>query len=101
MLLITSLLFITACNKEKNSNLFFVKQLNVKEDATTVWLRNNDNYNNSKIYFAVFYKYYNNKLTKKDFEGATRILDIVSTKLAFFYDFNKPFFATSEDFDTK
>ena len=101
IVIVISVLFIIACNKEKNNKVVFEKQLNVKEDASTLWLRNNENYNNSKNYFTVFYKYYTDKLTQKKYVDAAKILDVVSTKLAFFYDFNTPFLATINEFNTK
>jgi two-component system, NarL family, sensor kinase len=101
IILLVAMLIITSCSKEKNNNTVFEKDISTKEDATTIWLRNNDNYNNSKSYFPVFYKYYNNKIVNKEYTEAAKILDIVSTKLAFFYDFNEPFLATVQEFDAK
>ena len=100
LILLLNLLFILACNKEKNSEVVFEKPANTSEDTTTKWLRNNDNYNNNKNYFLVFKTYYNNKLRQKNYEDAAKILDLVSTKLAFFYDFNQPFLNIIKEFDT-
>ena len=90
-----------ACNKEKNSEAVFVKDLSSKQDATTVWLRNTDNYNNRNHYFTVFYTYYNSKIAQNNYTEAAKILDVISAKLAFLYDFNEPFLNTVKEFDQK
>ena len=101
LIALSIMIFFIACNKEKNSEAVFVKDPNTKQDATTVWLRNTDNYNNSNHYFTVFYKYYNSKIAQKKYIEAAKILDVISAKLAFLYDFNEPFLNTVKEFDQK
>lgn len=101
LIALSIMIFLIACNKEKNSEAVFVKDPNTKQDATTVWLRNTDNYNNSNHYFTVFYKYYNSKIAQKKYIEAAKILDVISAKLAFLYDFNEPFLNTVKEFDQK
>lgn len=101
LIALSIMIFLIACNKEKNSEAVFVKDPNTKQDATTVWLRNTDNYNNSNHYFTVFYKYYNSKIAQKKYIEAAKILDVISAKLAFLYDFNEPFLNTIKEFDQK
>ena len=98
--IITLLLFL-GCSDKKESEVIFEKEIPVKEDAAKVWLRQNENYVNSKNYLSVFNNYYNAKIAEKNYLDAAKILDVVSTKLVFFYDFNKPFLATIKDFDNK
>lgn len=101
LIALSIMIFLIACNKEKNSEAVFVKHPNSKQDATTVWLRNTDNYNNSNHYFTVFYKYYNSKIAQKKYIEAAKILDVISAKLAYLYDFNEPFLNTIKEFDQK
>lgn len=101
LIALSIMIFLIACNKEKNIEAVFVKNPNTKQDATTVWLRNTDNYNNSNHYFTVFYKYYNSKIAQKKYIEAAKILDVISAKLAFLYDFNEPFLNTVKEFDQK
>jgi two-component system NarL family sensor kinase len=94
------LFFLNACKEEKKNEVVFEKKIE-NEDATKLWLRKNENYNNSNNYLIVFNNYYNKKLNEKNYLDAAGILDVVSTKLAFFYDFNEPFLATVKEFDAK
>ena len=89
-----------ACNKNKVVDPF-IKDNSIKDNPTVVWLRNHDNYRNNKSYFNVFYKYYNTQIAQNKYIEAAYILDLVSTKLAFYYDFNKPFLTTVQEFDLK
>lgn len=98
--LVAIVLFVFSCQKNENKEVVFQKEVPVNEDATKVWLRSNDSYQNSKHYFTVFYKYYNNKIKEKKYLEAAEILDVISTKLVFFYDFNKPFLTTIKTFDS-
>lgn len=99
-LLLLIINFFSACNHNTENPIVFEKEPAIKEDATKVWLRKNENYVNSKNYFLVFNNYYNDKITKKNYVGAAKILDFVSTKLAFYYDFNEPFLGTIKTFDS-
>ncbi|WP_395062736.1 hypothetical protein, partial [Flavobacterium sp.] len=98
---LTIVMLFIACNEEKKSAVVFKKETNKKEDATTIWLRNTDNYNNNKNYFPVFYTYYNTKIAQKNYLDAAKILDIISAKLAYLYDFNEHFLNTIKEFDQK
>lgn len=95
------LLILLGCSDKKENNVVFVKEQPTKEDATKVWLRESENYQNDKNYFPVFYNYYNNKIAQKNYSDAAKILDVVSTKLVYFYDFNETFLATIKNFDNK
>ena len=88
------------CQKNKVDDAF-VKNDSVNENATVVWLRKNDNYRNSKSYFIVFNNYYNAKIAQKKYDDAAHVLDVVASKLGFYYDFNAPFLATVNQFDQK
>ena len=95
------LLFLLGCNDKKESNVVFVKEQPAKEDAIKTWLRQNENYANSKNYLLVFNTYYNKKISEKNYLDAAKILDVVSLKLAYFYDFNDEFIAAINEFDVK
>lgn len=95
------LLFLLGCNDKKESNVVFFKEQPAKEDAIKTWLRQNENYANSKNYLLVFNTYYNKKISEKNYLDAAKILDVVSLKLAYFYDFNDEFIATINEFDVK
>ena len=84
IVVVISVLFIIACNKEKNNNVVFEKQLNIKEDATTLWLRNNENYNNSKTYFTVFYKYRKRPVSFRVFTEKTSINNFGEKDFSYF-----------------
>uniref|UniRef100_UPI00374FE759 ATP-binding protein n=1 Tax=Flavobacterium sp. TaxID=239 RepID=UPI00374FE759 len=45
--------------------------------------------------------YYNSKIAQKKYIEAAKILDVISAKLAFLYDFNEPFLNTVKEFDQK
>ena len=95
------LLVVFACKEDAKNNLYFEKEPPAKEDPTKVWLRKNENYLKNKNYLLVFHKYYEAKIAQKKFLDAAKILDVVSTKLAFFYDFNESFLNTVTEFDQK
>ena len=92
---------LNSCNEKKETEVVFKIEVPAKEDDTKIWLRKSENYQNNKNYFPVFYNYYNNKITQQNYIDAAKILDVVSTKLVFFYDFNKKFSTTIKNFDSK
>lgn len=97
---ITLLIFIN-CSDKNEKNVVFIKEPLKEEDATKIWLRESENYQNNKNYLSIFYNYYNNKIAQKKYSDAAKILDIVSTKLVYFYDFNESFLTTIKNFDVK
>jgi signal transduction histidine kinase len=102
IIVVITIITFFSCGDKKENNVVFEKEIPVKEDATKVWLRKNENYTDNKVkYLSVFNNYYNGKITASNFLDAAKILDVVSTKLVFFYDFNEPFSAIIKDFDNK
>lgn len=87
------------CQNAKQDAVVFKKEAPATEDATKTWLRQNKNYEKSARYFAVFQRYYNAKIAAKKYIDAAGILDVVSTKMVFYYDFNEAFLAIIKDFD--
>ena len=85
----------------KKSEKVYKKDFAFKENSTVLWLKNNDNYRNSKLYFVVFNNYYNSKILQKKYIDAAHVLDVVASKLGFYYDFNVPFLATISQFNEK
>ncbi|OJX32971.1 MAG: hypothetical protein BGO86_13405 [Chryseobacterium sp. 36-9] len=88
--------------KEKNENFYFEKVTPPKEEPTKVWLRKNENYNaNKEHYIKVFLDYYQSKISKKDYLNASKILDVVTTKFVYFYDFDPRLTKVVKEFDEK
>ncbi|MFM9987613.1 ATP-binding protein [Flavobacterium sp.] len=74
----------------------------IKEDATKVWLRKNENYtNNRKKYLSIFNNYYDTKIKEENFLDAAKILDVVGTKLSYHYDYDSAFLNTINNFNKK
>lgn len=99
------LLFITfitlSCNGKKE-NFYFEKVSPPKEEPTKVWLRKNENYNADKEhYLKVFLDYYKSKIAKKDYVNASKILDVVTSKFIYFYDFDPRITKVVEEFDER
>lgn len=98
------LLLITlnsAC-KHKKESFYFEKITPPKEDSTKVWLRQNDNYKADKEYYLkVFFKYYNTKIAKKEYLNASKILDVITTKVVYFYDFDPRLTKIVDEFNLK
>ena len=92
------LVFLFSCEEKKGNNAIFTKQI-ITENKSCEWLRDAKNYKNSKNYFPVFYKYYNKKIANKEYDAATRALEIVAIKCIFFYDFKDQFLKTIVDFN--
>lgn len=105
----TLLVFILAltlssisCKKEKLEETVFEKSSLVKEDATKVWLRKNVNYKKDKDhYFKVFYNYYQDKINSKKYDDASKILDVITTKFVYFYDFDPKLTKIVNEFNSK
>ncbi|WP_348097150.1 sensor histidine kinase [Flavobacterium sp.] len=95
-----SILYL-GCNSNKDSEVVFVKEEPVKEDAVKAWLHKVENYKKSDNYLVVFHKYYNQKIKEKKYLNAAEVLDIACVYLADSYDFNDQFMATVKEFDTK
>lgn len=88
--------------KESDTPYYFEKVTPPKEDATKVWLRQNENYKADKEkYLRVFFTYYHSKLAQKDYLNASKILDVITTKLVYFYDFDPRLTKTVHEFDKK
>lgn len=86
--LITLFLFFSAC-EHKKENFYFEKVTPPKEDAIKIWLRQNDTYKADKErYLKVFFQYYYTKIAQKDYLNASKILDVITTKFVYFYDFD-------------
>ena len=94
------LILLFACEDKKQTTYVFTKNT-IKENKTCEWLKDNTNYQENKNYFPVFYTYYNKKMNNKEYDLATRALEIVSTKCIFYYDFQDRFLKTIIDFNTK
>ena len=63
-----TLIIVSISCEDKKENFYFEKVTPPKEDSTKVWLRQNDNYQEDKEhYLKVFFKYYNSKLTNKEY----------------------------------
>ena len=90
-----------SCQNRGQQNEVYLKVTPSKEDAAKVWLRSDANYNSSTHYLTVFYNYYNSKIAQKKYLDAAAVLDLVSTKLIFFYNYDTRFLATVKDFATK
>lgn len=99
-LLLISLLIFSCQNK--NEMTYFEKTTPPKEDSTKVWLRKNDSYTTDKEhYFKVFLNYYQNKIAKKEYLNASKILDVITTKFVYFYDFDPRLTKIVKEFDVK
>ena len=95
------LLFVFACNKEKENNVVFEKETPVKEDATKSYLHKVENYKKDKNYLPTLYKYYNQKIAERNYLKAAEDLDIACIYLADSYDFNDVFMSTIKKFDAE
>lgn len=94
-------LLIFSC-QEKKDNFYFEKITPPKEEPTKVWLRKNENYQaNKEHYLKVFTAYYNSKIAKKDYLNAAKIIDVVTTKFVYFYDFDPRLTKVVKEFDAK
>jgi signal transduction histidine kinase len=101
ILLLVLILLNSACGHKKE-NFYFEKVTPPKEDSTKVWLRQNDNYKADKEYYLkVFFKYYNTKLANKEYLNASKILDVITTKFVYFYDFDSRLTKTVDEFNLK
>ncbi|MBC7643035.1 MAG: sensor histidine kinase [Flavobacterium sp.] len=90
-----------ACNNKKVNGVLFEKEIPINEDATKVYLNQASNYKKDKNYFAVLYKYYNQKIEEQKYLQAAEILDISSIFLADSYDFNEKYMSVIKLFDVK
>ena len=95
------LLFVFACNKEKENNVVFEKETPVKEDATKSYLHKVENYKKDKNYLPTLYKYYNQKIAERNYLKAAEVLEIACIYLADSYDFNDVFMSTIKKFDVE
>lgn len=99
VLWIVCCLFLFACS-EKKPSFYFEKVTPPQEDATKIWLRDNANYqSNKENYWKVFTAYYYDKIKKKDYLNACKILDVIISKFVYFYDFDPRLTALVNDFD--
>src|ERR1700739_4639809 len=81
--------FFTLSCREKKENFYFEKVTPPQEEPAKVWLRKNENYNADKErYLKVFLYYYQSKMVENDYSDASKILDLVTTKFVYFYDFD-------------
>jgi two-component system NarL family sensor kinase len=101
LLLLAVITLLYACNDKKENGVVFIKEISVQEDTTKSYLRKVENYKKDKKYLSVLYKYYNQKITEKNYINAAEILDIACIYLADSYDFNETFMATIKEFDSK
>lgn len=93
--------FLFSC-REKKDNFYFEKVTPSKEESTKVWLRKNKNYSADKErYLKVFLNYYQSKIAKSDYSNASKILDLVTTKFVYFYDFDPRLTNTVKEFNEK
>ena len=94
-------LFAFSCQEKKDS-FYFEKVTPPKEEPTKVWLRKNENYQaNKEHYMKVFLEYYQSKISKKDYINASKILDVVTTKFVYFYDFDPRLTKVVNEFNVK
>jgi two-component system, NarL family, sensor kinase len=94
--------FFTLSCTEKKENFYFEKITPPKEEPTKVWLRKNENYNADKErYLKVFLDYYQSKMAKNDYSSASKILDLVTTKFVYFYDFDPRLTKVVKEFDER
>lgn len=99
--LLALILFIGACEPKKE-NFYFEKVTPPKEDAIKVWLRKNDTYKADKErYLSVFFQYYYTKIAQKEYLNASKILDVITTKFVYFYDFDPRLTKTVNEFNLK
>lgn len=94
--------FFTLSCREKKENFYFEKVTSPKEEPTKVWLRKNENYNADKEhYLKVFLDYYQSKMAKGEYSDASKILDLVTTKFVYFYDFDPRLTNVVKEFDER
>ncbi|WP_415326242.1 ATP-binding protein [Chryseobacterium sp. MMS23-Vi53] len=94
--------FFTLSCREKKDNFYFEKIAPPKEEPTKVWLRKNENYNaNKEHYLKIFLGYYHSKIAKSDYSDASKILDLVTTKFVYFYDFDPRLTKVVKEFDER
>ncbi|PZU91687.1 MAG: hypothetical protein DI529_00530 [Chryseobacterium sp.] len=94
--------FFTLSCREKKENFYFEKVTPTKEEPTKVWLKKNENYKaNKEHYLKVFLEYYQSKISKNDYLNASKILDVVTTKFVYFYDFDPRLTKVVKEFDEK
>lgn len=94
--------FFTLSCREKKENFYFEKVTPPKEEPTKVWLRKNENYNTDKErYLKVSLDYYQSKIAKSDYSNASKILDLVTTKFVYFYDFDVRLTKVVKEFDER
>lgn len=94
--------FFTLSCREKKENFYFEKVTPTKEEPTKVWLRKNENYNADKEYYLkTFLNYYQSKIAKGNYSDASGILDLVTTKFVYFYDFDPRLTKAVKEFDER
>ncbi len=94
--------FLTLSCKEKKENFYFEKVTPPKEEPTKIWLRKNENYKADKEhYLKVFGEYYQSKIVKNDYSNASKILDLVTTKFVYFYDFDPRLTKVVKEFEER
>lgn len=101
IVLMVLIILLIAC-EQKKEHFYFEKITPPQEDSTKVWLRQNDNYKaNKEHYLNVFFTYYKTKLSKREYLNASKILDVITTKFVYFYDFDPRITKTVDEFDLK
>lgn len=99
--LVVLILFFGACEPKKE-DFYFEKVTPPKEDAIKIWLRKNDTYKADKErYLRVFFQYYYTKIAQKEYLNASKILDVITTKFVYFYDFDPRLTKTVNEFNLK
>lgn len=94
--------FFTLSCREKKKNFYFEKVSPPKEEPAKVWLRKNENYSADKErYLKVFLDFYQSKMAKSDYSEASKILDLVTTKYVYFYDFDPRLTQVVKEFDER
>lgn len=90
-------LLIVGCH-DKTQNTIYKRTVDTKKDATCIWLGNKENFTKSS-YMDVFYKYYNKKIYENKIELASKALELVCIKKAYYMSFDDAFYQTIQKFD--
>ena len=90
-------LLLVGCH-DKTQNTIYKRSVDTKKDVTYVWLKNKENFTKSS-YMDVFYNYYNKKLFENKVELASKALEIVCIRKAYYVSFDDVFYQTIQEFD--
>lgn len=87
------LLCFMSCQEKSDVKVRYYKPLDDQFDKTCTWLNQKNNFY-KKNYIPTFYSYYNKKIKEKDYSNASRALEIVCIKKAYFSTYDVKFMNT-------